>query len=207
MFSPNEAASRFRDLLVELRLAGKLSAKHCGVLSYWAEQGRMVAPPEGSLSLSPTSQSGKFSVKFDKVLGLSKQMKGDWYTVRAPCYRRASLGRTCDDIEVCVPYQVIGDEIASLPHADTSLQEWIRSSQCPPCYHLNPWVKSSPSGTIWPLALYLDGVGFSKRDGVLGIWLINLVTSRRHCIVALKKRNCVVAAVSTGVLCGQFGGS
>ena len=102
------ASARFRDILVELKLAGKLSAKHCCLLSYWAEKGGMAPPPDGSLAKSPKSkkpkdQTGAFSKKFDKVLGMTAKMKDKWYVVRAPCYVRTGLGRSCIDIEVEVP--------------------------------------------------------------------------------------------------------
>eukprot|EP00974_Lingulodinium_polyedra_P057325 5515057-Lingulodinium_polyedra.AAC.1 len=42
---------------------------------------------------------------------------------------------------------------------------------------------------VFPLALYLDGVGYQNRDSCLGIWVVNLVTNRRHLFSVTRKRD------------------
>ena len=42
---------------------------------------------------------------------------------------------------------------------------------------------------VLPLALYVDGVPYSSTDSVIGIWMYNLVSERRHLLALLKKRN------------------
>jgi hypothetical protein len=40
---------------------------------------------------------------------------------------------------------------------------------------------------LYPMALYLDGVVFQKRDSTLGFWLYNLLTGTRQLFAVLKK--------------------
>ena len=39
----------------------------------------------------------------------------------------------------------------------------------------------------FPLALYLDGVPYTKLDGVIGFWIYNLVTNVRHLLGVIRK--------------------
>ena len=39
------------------------------------------------------------------------------------------------------------------------------------------------------MALYVDGAPHSQTDSVVGFWVINLVTQRRHLTAVLRKRN------------------
>ena len=49
--NPEYCAERFRELLIELKRANKLSAKDCCVLSWLAENGGMTKPPKMAHSL------------------------------------------------------------------------------------------------------------------------------------------------------------
>ncbi len=118
------------------------------------------------------AKSGKFSAKFDRDTGLREHMEQSWYVLDLPQHSKGSLG-----------------EIAALPRSDARLREWVESAQRPPCYETHPVVSDVPPNTVWPLAIYLDGVGSIKRDSVLGIWVLNLVSMWRHLIAAIPKRD------------------
>ena len=62
----------------------------------------------------------------------------------------------------------------------------MSSSTWPSLSHLNP-IARTPGPPALPLALYLDGVPTTKRDGILGFWLYNVCTRRRHLICVLRK--------------------
>ena len=40
-----------------------------------------------------------------------------------------------------------------------------------------------------PLVLYADGVPYSQTDSLVGFWIYNLISERRHLVAAVKKRN------------------
>ena len=44
-----------------------------------------------------------------------------------------------------------------------------------------------PAGHCPALALYIDGVPYSRHDGFLGFWVYNLITWKRHLAVVLRK--------------------
>ena len=50
-------------------------------------------------------------------------------------------------------------------------------------------VSNDPESLVYPIAIYIDGVPYSHTDGVIGWWLINLITQRRYLISILRKRN------------------
>ena len=59
----------------------------------------------------------------------------------------------------------------------------------PPSYFDHPIVKSAPDGEpVLPLAIYFDGVSFTRTDQVLAFWVYNiLTTSAHHCCIVLSK--------------------
>ena len=46
----------------------------------------------------------------------------------------------------------------------------------------------SPEGPPLPGAIYLDGVPYSQTDGVIGVWLENLVNGKLYCFLLLRKK-------------------
>ena len=40
---------------------------------------------------------------------------------------------------------------------------------------------------MYPIALYLDGVAFTRHDNILGVWVYNVLTGVRHLVAALRK--------------------
>jgi hypothetical protein len=73
-----------------------------------------------------------------------------------------------------------------IPTGDPAILQSVSSTSWPPLYYNNPIVKQSETPVV-PLALYLDGVPSTKRDGILGFWLYSLVTFKRHLICVLRK--------------------
>jgi hypothetical protein len=62
------AAEFFEELLIDLKLSGKLQASHVCILAYWAVKGGLRASETlRRLATKPTVQSGQFSNKFDKA--------------------------------------------------------------------------------------------------------------------------------------------
>ena len=46
---------------------------------------------------------------------------------------------------------------------------------------------TSARGVVWPLALYVDGVPFQRRDSLIAFYVYNLVTQVRHLMAVLRK--------------------
>ena len=65
------------------------------------------------------------------------------------------------------PQVVIREEIAETPTFQADLDNAVQSF--PPAYANHPIVQSSLPRKAIPLALYLYGIGFAKRDSILGV--------------------------------------
>ena len=52
--------------------------------------------------------------------------------------------------------------------------------------HAHEVVHSSNAGTVLPVALYMDGVPCTKRDGMIGVHIVNMVSGARHVVAVLR---------------------
>eukprot|EP00969_Alexandrium_andersonii_P139449 6169053-Alexandrium_andersonii.AAC.1 len=57
-----------------------------------------------------------------------------------------------------------------------------------PAYEQHPAVTEAPPGVpVLPLAVYVDGVPFLKKESLIGVYLHNMTSGRRHLVTALRK--------------------
>jgi hypothetical protein len=186
--SQSECSRRFMDYLVDLKLRGDLSAKAVCVLSFWAKRGGLVAPGN-ALALSPTRSGGAFSAHFDKVLGIDISMQQNWYNILVPGHSKHDVSRSAQNVAVQLPHEAIASELAETPHifrlleASVGQQSWCKN------YMDHPVVRMHGAGKVLPIGIYVDGVQYQRRNGTVAFWCINLVTQRRHLILALQKRD------------------
>lgn len=86
------------------------------------------------------------------------------------------------------PHELLEDELEEDDTMAFKTQEMIDRGRLPPSYFENPVVRASAADSPpIPLALYQDGVQYSKSDTVVGFWLINLVTGSRSMITMVRK--------------------
>ena len=99
-----------------------------------------------------------------------------------PSLAKYDPSRCCHDVPVNVPHECLSEEILEHPE----ILDEVEATQWPPAYYDNPIVRRDGRRVV-PLALYLDGVPSTKRDGILGFWVYNLIARRRHLICVLRK--------------------
>jgi hypothetical protein len=180
-------SEEFLNMLVTLKLSGKLSAKTACLLSYWASGGGLTGAGS-QLALPPTRTGGAFSEHFDRVIGMDVGNRDELIELDIPGHERATLGRTilkCDG--VLIHHQLAESVAVSGPLQSQS----YRAKECEKfsqMYHDHPSVLREPPGTYLPLALYVDGVSFQRRDSAIGIWFVNLLTDKRHLALVLRRR-------------------
>ena len=58
----------------------------------------------------------------------------------------------------------------------------------PPAYNNHPLVLAAGDSPVLPISLFVDGVAYSHVDTVIGYWVTNEVTQRRHLLCALRKK-------------------
>ena len=107
------------------------------------------------------------------------------YVFKVPCTSKRAVGRATHQLNALVPTEELQDEFNNTPDMRDQLETAINSKQLPSSYDSHPIVMGSPDPVV-PLSLFIDGVPYSNTDGVIGFWLANLITQRRHLIIALR---------------------
>ena len=90
-------------------------------------------------------------------------------------------------LAVVPPHEALAAECADSPSVMERLHWSIAASEWAASYSAHPVVRASPPGTVLPLALYIDGVPYSRHDGLLAFRVYNLITWKRHLAVVLRK--------------------
>ena len=182
----DEAGQNLMDLLLQLHYLRHLSAKAVCVIAWWAKNAG-AAGKVRDLAFRPNAPSGHFQRHIDTVTGVSaKAADSQKYHVSIPMYDRLFLAREVRKVPCQPPLESISQEIFADPDLLDDLQEKIEANALPPSYTDHPVVQASPVPVL-PLALYLDGVQFTEKDSVLGLWCYSLLTMKRHLIVPLRK--------------------
>ena len=112
--SAMECSTEFFNMLVHVKVAGIISAKHACILSFQAKTGGLCDPGR-PLALHPARVGGAFSKHFDKVVGLDKQMQAEFCKLQLPGFQRWSLDRTTLDVEASPVHSKLQEEIATTP--------------------------------------------------------------------------------------------
>ena len=184
-----EAGDELNHFLIQLKHQGLLSAKQACMLAWWAQR----AGAQGDLFISypPGRQSGQYSPHFDAALRkrLSSDDSGGFYTVTAPVCRRSDGSRVKQGILVYPPHEILLAE-AERETARDELATALANGELPPDYFEHPAYVDAQSTDadvpVYPLALYVDGVAFTRTDKIIGIWVENLATRLRSLCVALR---------------------
>ena len=186
--STEEAGEHLAELLVNLRLRGYLSAKQCCIIAYWAHLAGARGPCK-DFAMPPDLQSGAYQRKLGQYLRVDDDAKL-FYTLPVPGQSKAEAARVVHQLEVVPPHESIHAEIERDPtlveKVATSADEWSDA------YKKHPVVMASAPRTVVPLALYIDGVPFTKHDSFLAFWVYNLITMERH-LVAVIRKSCACA--------------
>ena len=91
------------------------------------------------------------------------------------------------EIPIVPPHESIEEELAASVAAADTLATTCRERDFLQSYYQHPVVHSSAPGTVWPLAIYVDGTPFSELDSILVIFVVNLGTNSRHLVGTLRK--------------------
>ena len=87
-------------------------------------------------------------------------------------------------------HEAIDAELEKHPEIIVRLQEMVESKELPPTYYDNPIVIANPNELVLPVDFFVDGLPYSLVDTVVGVWLINTITQRRHVLAVVRKRFC-----------------
>ena len=182
-----EAGEELASMIVDLKLQGILSAKQACVLSFFASRAG-ASGFVGALAMKPSAHSGSFSRHFDMVLGVRPQEGEEFYSMPVPGFKRTEAARVTFQLPCWPPHEAIDEEQRSTPDMPRKLAQAIADGELPPSYAAHNVVTSAPAGIpVYPLALYIDAVNFTRTDAVVGFWVCSLVTGGRHLVSVLRK--------------------
>ena len=89
-------------------------------------------------------------------------------------YDKYDLQRTLLPTPALVPHESLAQELEETPSLVGQLQASITDHEWSATYTNHPVARASePGEVVWPMALYLDGVPFTKRGDLLGLWTYN----------------------------------
>ena len=173
--------------MIKLRLEGKLSAKNVCLLAHWAHAAGAIGPC-GSIAMAPGSPSGHYQRKLDKYLGTANDEK-DLYWLSLPGKEKCDASRCALQHPVRPPHEALNEEVAGDTKFPSQVEQAVKEEEWATNYSQHPVVRASPPGTVYPFALYIDGVPFSKHDSFLGFWVYNLVSLKRVLVAVVRKSN------------------
>jgi hypothetical protein len=107
------------------------------------------------------------------------------YKFSIPSASKRGLGRAKHSFAMLVPTEEIKSEFDATPDFGEQLQAAITEHRLPLAYDNHIVVRNSAT-PVSPFSLFMDGVPYSNTDSVIGVWLVNLITRRRHLIGSLR---------------------
>eukprot|EP00969_Alexandrium_andersonii_P226322 9994258-Alexandrium_andersonii.AAC.1 len=180
------ASKLFLDELVGLYLESRASAQHLCTMCYWAVRGGMKGSLIAELALKPGQSSGNYQRHVDLVMGFD-YVKEKSFPVSCPGRPRGSaFGRATHILPFRPPHEVLHDELVEDGSVLLKLQERLDDGALPPAYTEHPVVREADSPVV-PVALYMEGVPYTKTDSVVGVWLENTVTKSRALLGLVRK--------------------
>ena len=181
-----EAGHELAELLLQLNVEGKLSAKHTCLLAYWAFRAGAQGPVR-DLAHKPTKSTGHYQRKLDKTAGL-RGKSDDFYQIPVPGHTKHSGNRTTLMVKVFPPHERLHQEMVKRPSLIAEAQEMV----WPPSFEEHRVVIAAPAAgpPVIPLAFYLDGAQYSKSGASVLVFVVcNLVSGARHLAAVLKKKD------------------
>ena len=184
--SEGEGGDMFAEALLLLKMKGKISARDVCVLSYYAKHAGLTGPAV-DFAYKPSSPSGHFQRHLDRVLKIDSRVS-DAYEFDVPKFERLRGERTTETIPSLLASEQLAKEVEETPGIQFRLEESLACREWASVYTSHPVVTSAPEGErVWPIALYVDGVPFQKRDSMLAFYIYNLVTEVRHLLIVIRK--------------------
>ena len=181
--TPDEAGALLVDFLLEALYVGKMNARQVTTICHWAKLAGCQGPV-GKYSLTPNSPSGHPMRKIDKATGISlKDLKAGAYKIKVPQHAKRDISRSIHNMMCQLPHEELHKELQDNPSAAMGHPEpeWTES------FRSHPVVLANPGKTVIPFAFYLDGIRYTKRDSVMGMFVYNLFTNKRHLCVILRR--------------------
>ena len=201
----DEAQQEFFDLLVDLKLKGAMTAKQVCLIAFWATHSGAKGPIT-RLAVKPSAQTGKFSHKFDSVVG---KLPDDCHLYDLPLARRVrhSAVRLWEPISVRLPLDALVDQMAkSAASLEAKLDEAKRDGNLPPCFVRNPHVQAAgPEGRVFQLRSISMVLRTRGPTLALASGYTSASVKSGTCWLSFGDRSSAAAAAGAGALYNHYG--
>ena len=187
-----QLGTEFYDMIVGMYMKGQVSAKQLCTLCWWATKAGLRGPA-CELGMKPVADDGlqrgegRYQKHLDTLLGF-KDSDEKLYHVGYQGHSKYDAARSRHTLPTIPPHEAIADEVSATPDLIDEHARSVATCDWPPAY-TDHVVVSSTTATVLPLAVYIDGVPYSRTDSVLGFWVENMASGARHLCVLLRKRN------------------
>ena len=179
----------FVEEMVDLLIERTINARHfCTLMHMIGESGPELQRKCKTYGLRAKAKSGHYERHCKRKLGPFMDEAGTGYSFGMPGRDKHSAGRVEHRIHASAVHEELDADLLNDPSIKMRLEEAIADQQFPPAYSDHPVVKENPDELVLPVNLFIDGVPYSHTDGVIGFWLINVLTGRRYLFAALRKR-------------------
>ena len=171
-----DAGIKLHELLTGMYAAGEISGEKVALISYYHQQSGGEGLEDLQVNPATASKHG------DEVVTLAigrKYKPPELYMVKVPLYERKGTIRDSIDIPVRLPSMIVDDTYRESPPSKEALE--LNTAQ----YRNHPVVNSS-AGPVLPLALYWDGVEYTKNDAFIGFYIRNLISGRVQMVSFLR---------------------
>ena len=179
------AGTQLIELLLWFQMSNRLSAKYICIIAFWAFHSKGMGGLD-KLSKKPNSPSGHFQRHLDAFLEADKEADRQG-KLSVPCYAKHSAERIVREVAVAHPHEEFNNEVLVYSEAHGQLREAQQTGVLPDGYWGHVGIKDRSADGAFPLAVYVDGMPYRKKDGIIAWVVINLVTGCRHLICILRK--------------------
>ena len=164
LLSPADKEVEFAEMLSHLKSKGKVSAEEACILAYWASRAGPIISEGTTWDLGRKTGVGHYSAHLDSVTQ-PEGMTENTSVCDCPVYNKFDGSRSTLGIHMGNAHELLAGEVASNPHLHDRLAEIHEREELPESYYESPVVqKHGP--TVFPCAVYMDGIAFTNRDSV-----------------------------------------
>jgi len=178
----------YRHLLEQFAVC-KVTAKDFAISCFHCAEAGVLGADFRRYAVAPKQSSeGAYQRHLDRVMPEPPPL----YELSVPCaLRRGRRGQRT--VPTSLPHEALAREVA----ADPAILDQCAATEWPPAYWSHPLVEAAQAAgkrLPMPVALYVDGVRYTSQlagraDSVIGFWLVNLTSSKRHVLCTLRSRD------------------
>jgi hypothetical protein len=183
----HEAGRELRNLLLDKHMVWQMPAPDVCLIAHLATKSGTIGCEDLALDPSTCDVDKHASAHIRLIVGREHKDPGLYY-VNAPIYNKTAGRRDRMSLPLRLPTEILSEEYA---HTDIDFSKPLDDEQWHPAFTQHPVYQkcqgeSVPLQLVLPVAMYWDGIMYTKRDNVLVFTIEDLRKKRRHIIFILR---------------------